>query len=553
MKKLTALALCLCLLLCAAGAAEGFELNLCIAPEPRTIDPGLADSTDAAIYTYHQFEGLLKYALTDEHPSQDEAMSYVALVPGQAAGWEESAYGTMYTFTLRDDIFWSDGQPVRAADFEYAWKRLVDPATASPYGDLLNGVVLNAAAIRQGAATADALGVSAPDDRTFVVTLEAPCPYFLSLCAFPALVPLRRDVVEQGDDWTEPGRIVTNGAYIVTEWVHDGDIRMEQNPRYYDLDRLGPDALNWFLSDSEMAALAGYRSGRLQFTDTFPYEMVEELRASGDLFAYPTAGIYFLYLNCQAVTDWRVRAALALAVDRENIVESIVQEDPGQIADGLVFHGLQDASGALFGANRPAPLYGWLAEAYPDADLDSYAGRCELAERLYSEAVADGAWDPDTTIVYLFNNGDAHKAIAEACAADWQSVLGVDTALENQEWGAYTANLAEHRFTVARMGWMADYADALSCLELMTTGNSQNYSAFSSPDYDALIAEGRAAPSSPERDDVLLDAQALLFARGGFPVIPLYDYSSVYCHCPGLRGLGCSPFGYYFFHYATMD
>ena len=557
MKKIVTLILALCLVLAtmvpAMAEAAPFELNVCVASEPETIDPNLANSVDASMMTNHQFECLMKYAMTDENLTEDKGMFNTEVVLGQAASFEVSEDQTVYTFTLRDDILWSDGEPVKAQDFVYSWKRLVNPDTASEYGYFLDNIVLNAAQIQAGEADPDTLGIEAADDKTVVITLESPCAYFLSMCAFPSLMPLRQDVVEGSDNWTDPENIVVNGPYKITEWVHDSFIRMEPNPLYYDAENLGPDAIIWNLSDSETAILSSYQSGEWQFIDSFPADMIESLEASGDCFINPYVGTYYLYLNCLKIEDWRVRAALTLSVDRDNIVENVTQG--GQIpATGLVAAGILDSEGNDFAAaSELGDMYTWLAETYPDADLETYSGRCELAQQLYQEAVDEGAWNPDTTIVYNFNTSDTHKAIAEACGSDWETVLGVKITLENQEWATYTNGLGEHNFGIARLGWIADYNDPVTYLELMVTDQSNNYGVFSNPEYDELIVKAKATLPGVERDQILYEAAKLLYSEGGFPVAPLYFYTQPYCKNSSIGNVGFTSLGYYFFQYATQE
>ena len=555
MKKIVSLFLALCLVLgmaSVAAADDEFVLNLCIASEPETIDPNLGSSVDSAMYANHQFENLMKYAKTDEHPAEDQTVYNVDVVPGQAASYTVNDDQTVYTFTLRDDIFWSDGQPVKAEDFVYSWQRLVNPDTAADYGYFLDNIVLNAAAIQAGEKKPEELGIAALDDKTVQVTLESPCAYFLSMCAFPTLMPLRKDVVEGSDNWTDPANIVVNGAYKVTEWVHDSYIKMEKNEKYYDYANLGPDALIWHLSDSETAILSSYQSGEYQFIDTIPSDMIGSLKDSGDLFVNPYVGTYYLYLNCSKITDWRVRAALVLSIDRENIVENVTQG--GQVpATGLVASGILDSKmqDFAFGSSELGAIYAWLAKTYPDADLETYTGRCELAQQLYQEAVDAGAWDPDTTIVYNFNTSETHKAIAEACGSDWKTVLGVNITLENQEWATYTNGLGEHTFGVARLGWIADYNDAMTYLELMVTGASYNYGLYSNEEFDKAIVEGKKLLPGEERDKVMYNAEEILFSEGGFPVAPVYYYTQLYCKDGSIDNVGFTSLGYFFFQYAT--
>ena len=559
-KNVLALLLALCLVL-SLGACKGtgnngeegdkpFVVNACIASEPETIDPGLISSVDGSTYTQHQFENLMKYQIVDELVDKDANMHDTKVVPGQAASYTVSEDQCVYTFTLRNDIFWSDGQPVTANDFVYSWRRLVDPATASEYGYFLDNIVKNAAAIQAKEMDKTELGVKAIDEKTFEVTLETPCVYFLSMCAFPALMPLRQDVVEGSDNWTDPENIVVNGAFKVTEWVHDSYIRMEKNERYYDAANLGPDAIVWWLSDSETSILSAYQSGEYNFIETFPSDMIESLQASGDCFINPYVGTYYLYLNCSKITDWRVRAAMVLSVDRENIVKNVTQGGQAP-ATGFVASGILDSTGADFayGASELGAIYNNLKKLYPDADLTTYPGKCDLAKKLYDEAVAEGKWDPQTTIVYNFNTNDTHKAIAEACGSDWKTVLGMNISTENQEWATYTNGLGEHTFGVARLGWIADYNDPITYLELLVTGNSYNYGLYSDEAYDKDITDAKAMLAGAERDQLLYAAEEKLFGEGGFPVCPIYYYTNMYC-AKGLTNIGYTSMGYFFFQYA---
>ena len=571
MKKLLALLLALCMVFslaaCSGGSNEPapaepadeptetgdepFVLNACIASEPETIDVSTISSVDGSTYVQHMFENLMKYAQTSEHPAEDSNMYMTEVVPGQAASYTVSDDGMVYTFTLRDDIFWSDGQPVTANDWVYSWRRLVNPETAADYGYFLDGIVKNAYDIyEEGTMDPSELGIKALDDKTLEITLESPCPYFIEMCAFASLMPLREDVVEGNDNWTDPANIVVNGPYIITEWVHDSYIKMVPNDQYYDAANLGPDEIIWHLSDSETAILSSYQSGEYDFIESFPTDMIESLTASGDCFINPYVGTYYLYLNCDKIPSWKVRAAMTLSVDRDHIVNDVTQG--GQTpATGFVASGILDSTGKNFayGVSELGAVYNWLSKTYPDADLTTYAGKCELAKQLYDEAVADGEWDPNTTVVYNFNTSEAHKAIAEACGHDWQTVLGMTITLENQEWATYTTGLGEHKFGVARLGWIADYNDPVTYLELMVTGNSYNYGLYSDAAFDEAIASAKAMHAGPERDALLYSAEETMFSEGGFPVMPVYYYTNMYC-ASRITNMGYTPMGYFFMQYA---
>ena len=562
MKKFIALILCLTVVFaftaCGGGgesaggdAAEDFVVTACIASEPETIDPNLVNSVDGSTYVNHMFENLMKYVPTDEAADESGNMMNTKVDLGMAESYEVSEDGTVYTFKIRPDAKWSDGEPVKAQDWVYSWQRLVDPATASDYGYFLDDVVLNAREIyEEGSKDPSELGIKAIDDSTLEITLCQDTPYFLEMCTFASLMPVRQDVVEGSDNWTDPGNIVVNGPYILSEWTHDSVIKMVPNEQYYDVANLGPSEIDWYLSADETAILSAYQSGEWAFVESFPTDMISSLQESGDCFIDPYVGTYYLYLNVEKITDWRVRAAMTLSMDRQNIVDNVTQG--GQVpATGLVASGILDSTGADFayGSSELGAVYAWLAEKYPDADLSTYEGRCDLAKQLYQEAVDEGAWDPNTTIVYSFNTSDAHKAIAEACGQDWSNVLGMNITLQNSEWETYTNGLGEGNFGVARLGWIADYNDPVTYLELFTTGNANNYSRYSDPAYDEAIKTAKTTPAGADRDKALYTAEETLFGEGGFPVLPVYYYTNMYCN-KTMKNIGYTPMGYYFFQYA---
>lgn len=339
------------------GATGKTDITACIASEPETIDPGLISSVDGATYTNHQFETLMKYATTGEQYQDDPSVLNTKIVNGMAESYTSVTNddGTVtYTFTLRD-AKWSDGKPVTASDFVYGWRRLVDPATASDYGYILDGIVVNATEVNGGSLTPDQLGVAALDDKTFQVTLIAESPYFLELCAFASLMPLREDVVSASATWTDPATIVVNGPYKMTEWVHDSYIKFEKNAEYYDAANVtGPASITFYLSDSETAILSAYQAGEYDFIENFPTDMVESLKASGDCYINDYVGTYFLYLSAKNLPDWRIRAAITLVIDRDNIVTNVTQA--GQVpATGLTAAGIKDSAGNNF-ANTAPPI-----------------------------------------------------------------------------------------------------------------------------------------------------------------------------------------------------
>ncbi len=529
----------------------GFNLKACIASEPETLDPNMESSVDGATYALHMFECLMKYSMTDTLAASDGSDNVNIVLPdyGQAESYEVSEDGLTYTFTLRDGITWSDGQAVVAGDFEYSWKRLVDPASAADYGYLLDGIVENAAEIQAGEAEPDTLGVTAVDDKTLEIKLVAPCPYFLGLAAFPALSPIRQDVVEQyGNEWTDPGNLVSNGMYVLSDWQHDNYLEMTKNENYYE-ESEGPDTITWYLSADQTNMLASYQTGAYDFFDDIPVDQIQDLRDSGDAHTADQTGTYYLYISTKNIPDWRVRAAITLVIDREYIVESVTQG--GQTpATGIVAAGITTVDGEDWTTAYPDMMWAALAEAYPDADLETYSGRCDLALTLLDEAVADG-YDTSATINYEFNTSDAHKAIAEAIQSDVNSVLGLEMSLNNSEWQTYTNNLGEDKFGLARLGWIADYDDPITYIELFTNGNSYNYGEWENDEFTDLVNQAKTLEDSQERDEVLAQAEKILFGEGGFTVSPLYFYTQNYCINSEVKNVGWTPLGYFVFSHAT--
>jgi oligopeptide transport system substrate-binding protein len=500
------------------GATGKADITACIASEPETIDPGLISSVDGSTYTQHQFEALMKYVPVSELAGEDESMFLTKTDFGMAESYTSAANadGTVtYTFKLRD-ANWSDGVPVKAADFVYAWKRVVNPATASDYGYLLDGIVVNAAEIQAGEKDPSELAIVAVDEKTLDITLVAECPYFIDLCAFASLMPLREDKVEGKANWTDPKKIVTNGPYIITEWVHDSYIKLEKSATYYDQTVAKPDSITYYLADSETAILSAYQSGEYDFVENIPTDMIAALQESGDCFILDYVGTYYLYLNVENIPDWRVRAAITLVIDRENIVKNVTQG--GQVpATGIVAAGITDSTGANFAdvsSEGVSIMYKWLQENIADAydlDLNEYEDRCELAEMLLDDAVADG-FDASVTIQYFYNTSASHQKIAEAVQSDVNNVLGLSMELGNQDWNVYTNGLAEGTFGVARLGWIADYNDAITYLEMFTDGNPYNYGRWVSAEYTGLITQAKSLPAGAQRDALLYQAEAVLYS-----------------------------------------
>ena len=574
------------------SSGEAFELTVNIASEPQTIDPALNSAVDGAIMINHMFEGLMRWEDSGtETVGSNGTCTNAQLGYGQAESYDKvtNEDGTVtYTFHLRDGIKWSDGQDVTANDFVFSWQRLVDPATAADYSYMIDCVV-GASEIIYGTPVLDAngnqeyvdadgnvvevaldadgnpvealpegvtahiayadpstLSVSAPDDKTFVVTITSDLPYFTEICAFPATFPVREDIVSN-DQWTyDPATYISNGAYRMTSRVTNSEIVMEPNENYYGVDSLGPDKITFKLMDDNNAMLSGFNSGELDFIESMPTDEVAGLLASGDLKIVDYIGTYYACYQTQKAPfdDPLVRQAFTLAVDRTYIVEQITQT--GQVeAGGYVPAGVYDAAGATGDDFRTVG-----GDYYAPTDAD-YEANCEKARELLAEAgYPNGEGFP--VVTYLYNTDDSHKAVAEALQNMWQTQLGVTVQLDNQEWATFLQTRKDGDYSIARNGWIADYNDPMSFLDMWLTGGGNNDAQYANPEYDALIQQAKAATDPAERMELMHQAENILVGQD-WVVNPLYFYTQKYMLADGIQGMYYTPLGYFFFDKCTQS
>ena len=530
-----------------APATTANEITVNIASEPQTIDPALNSAVDGAIMINHMFEGLMRWVDSGvETAGSDGTCTNAELSYGQAESYDKvpNEDGTVtYTFHLRDGIMWSDGQPVTANDFVFSWQRLVSPETAADYSYMIDCVV-NANAIMNGEMDPSELAVSAPDDKTFVVTITSDLPYFTELCAFPATFPVREDIVSDSQ-WTySPDTYISNGAYKMTSRVTNSEIVMEPNEYYYGVDTLGPDKITFKLMDDANAMLSGFNSGELDFIESMPTDEVAGLLASGDLKIMDYIGTYYVCYQTQKepFDDPKVREAFTLAIDRTYIVEQITQT--GQVeAGGFVPAGVYDAEGATGDDFRTVG-----GDYYAPTDAD-YEANCERARELLAEAgYPNGEGFP--VVTYLYNTDDSHKAVGEALQNMWQTVLGVTVQLDNQEWATFLQTRKDGDYSIARNGWIADYNDPMSFLDMWLTGGGNNDAQYSNAEYDSLIQQAKASTDPAERMSLMHQAEDIIIGQD-YALCPLYFYTQKYMLADDVQGMYYTPLGYFFFDQCT--
>ena len=529
------------------GEASANEITVNFASEPESLDPARNTTVDGSIMINHLFEGLMTWEDSGEETAgSNGTCNNAKLVPGQAESYEEvtNEDGTVtYTFHLRDGIKWSDGKDVTAQDFVFSWQRLVSPDTASDYSNMLSGVV-NATAITNGEMDPSELGVSAPDEKTFVVTLTNELPYFLEICAFPSCMPVREDVV--GDtQWTySPETFVSNGPFKLDIRETNNQISMVPNENYYNVDKVGLERLTFKLMDNDNAILNGFKSGDLDFIQTMPVDEIAGLIASGDLNIVSYIGTYYVCFNTQKAPfdDPLVREAFTLAIDRNYMVEQITQA--GEVpAGGFVPSGVYDAEGTEGDDFRTVG-----GNYYSIADED-YEANCEKARELLAEAgYPNGEGFP--VVEYLYNNNDSHKKIAEALQNMWKTVLGVDVTLNNQEWNAFLQVRKDGDYAICRNGWIADYNDPMSFLDMWLTGGGNNDAQYSNENYDNLIAQARTETDAAKRMELLHQAENQIIGTD-HALCPIYFYTQKYMLADDIQGMYYTPLGYFFFDRCT--
>ena len=491
--------------------------------EPETIDPPLHSGHPDALVVIQLFEGLTSF-----HPQTLEP------IPGVAERWEVSPDGTVYTFHLRKDARWSDGKPVTAADFNYSFIRLLEPKTAARYAYqayyIKNGEKYNKGEI----ADSSAVGIEVVGDHTLKITLESSTPHFPSLLYHTSMYPVRRDIVEKfGVNWTRPENIVGNGPFILKEWRLQKQMIMTPNPHYWDVKNVKPHKLIFHPVESMLTAYKMYQADQLMFTNPVPLPVIDKLMEEKDpeleIAPYFTSYFYRINTTLPALKNRKIRKALSLVIDRDKITKNILKA--GQIAAWtLVPPGI---------ANYIPPK-----PAFTRMDIP-------LARRLLEEGMAEEGLKafPETRL--LFNTLESHKKIALAITDMWREHLGLDITPYNQEWKVYLKSQNNLDYQISRSGWVGDYLDPNTFLDMFLTGGGNNNTGWSSSEFDDLIKSAAREQDAEKRFQLLSNAEAILIDEQ--PIIPLYFYVFDYLKKPYLKGVYGNALELHNFKYAFID
>ena len=503
-------------------------------PNPETLDPALNSAVDGANTIITIFEPLLIINENNE------------VVGGQAESWEASEDGLTWTFTMRDGLKWSDGTDLTAKDFEYSFKRMANPDTAAPYAETCLGMIDGFEAAQAG--DTDALNVKASDDgKTLTIVLSYPCSYFDKMAAFAAMSPVQQATVEaNGDSWcTSADTFVSNGPYMITDWTPSERIVLSKNPNYvggWDNSKIVSDTITLLLLEDSSAAFAAYNSGEAQLIKDVPTDEIPSLTKAedgGDFYVDTILGTYYVSMNLQrdAFKEAKVRKALALAIDRDYIANTIMQ-GTYSAATNLVGPGIVDENGSFYdNANGGSPYI-----------ADDYEANLAEAKKLLEEAgYPNGEGYP--TIEYSTNDAGYHVPLAEYLQQAWGD-LGITLTINKMEWSSFTPARRAGEFDVARNGWVMDYNDPSNLVELFETDNGNNDGKYANPDFDAAVEGSRVADAS-EHFAKLHEAEDILMEDMG--CIPVAYYNDFWLQTPSLKGTWHSPYGYWYLQYGYVE
>ena len=498
---------------------------------PKTIDPQLNSAVDGSKVIRNTFEGLMREIENGEVEN------------GIAEGYEVSEDGLVYTFHIRDNAKWSDGADVTAKDFEYAWKRALNPNTAAEYAYQLF-YIKNGEAYNKGEASADDVGIKVVDNKTIEVTLESAVPYFVSLLAMPVYYPVRQDIIEEnGDKWAlSPETYVSNGPFKMTEWSEKESMTFIKNENYWDADNVKLETLVFRLIDDQTTTLSAFKNGELDIMEQPPTTEIQSLIDEGVAKVYPYLGTYFYMVNVSgkglsseavdALQDVRVRKALSLAIDRNLITEKVSMG--GEIpATSYVPEGVKDTQGNTF-----------------HKDYSSVTTNIEEAKKLLEEAgYPNGQGFP--TITFTYNTASNNQMIAQAIQDMWKTNLGINVELKNEEWAVFQTTRNNFQYEICRHGWIGDYNDPMTFLDMWVTASGQNNAGYSNEEYDSLIAQAKSEQDGEKRTELLRKAEDILM--DDMAIIPIYYYTNIVCANDNVKGYVKSPLGSMFFIQAYVE
>lgn len=476
--------------------------------EPEALDPHRALGIPASHILRDLFEGL-----TTESPTGD-------VIPGAALRWNISRDARTYTFYLRRDLVWSNGDPLNAEDFVYSLRRAASPETASSAANMLLPIQ-NAREVLAGELPVEELGVSMLDEFTLQITLTGPTPYFLGLLSQPVAYPVnRRNVEAFGAEFSKPGNLVSNGAYVLTRWVPRVEIVLERNPAFREAELTLVQRVHYYPIEDQSTELKAFRSGEIDWTYEVPSNQFKWLEKNypGELVVSPWMGSYFFGFNLTQspfMDNPALRMALVLAIDRRILTDKVTQ------------FGEQPSFSLV-----PPGIDGYVPFVPEYADW-SQEERNHEARRLYEQAGYSG--ERPLRVEIRYNTSENHKKIALAVASMWKQQLGVITSLVNEEFRVFLQNREQRVLTqVFRAGWVSDYNDPYSFLELFRSGHGRNDYGYVNSTFDALLDQVGTERVRARRERLMFEAERVLISDA--VIIPIYTYVTKRLVSPQLTG-----------------
>ena len=475
------------------------EINLLIASEPPSLHPQLATDTTSAVIIQNVFEGLT--TLVDGEVENAAAEKV-----------DVSEDLKTYTFTLRD-AKWSNGDAVTAEDFAYAWTFALTPENASEYASILYPIK-GAQAFNEGTGKVEDLGIKVVDDKTLEVTLENPTPYFLELTAFKTYYPIHKATAEANANWfAEAGETyVTNGAFTLADWQHNGSITLKKNDSYWDADKVNLDTVNIAMVESEATEATMFDAGEIDYLGS-PFgsvalDVIERYKEEGILTIADYAGLYMYKFNTTDgfTANANIRKALTLAIDRQGLIDNVLK-------------GEQQPGVALV----PAAIKGFEEDMGYFKDNDLEAAKAALEAGMKELGISDPS---EIKLNLSFNTSEAHAAIAQYIQEGWRTALGIEVTLDNSEWQVYLDKVSNLDYNIARMGWIADYNDAYTFLEMYNSAeNGNNDTGWENPEYTALLEQSNTESDPAKRIELMKQAEAIFMNE--MPIAPIYYYTNL--------------------------
>lgn len=465
--------------------------------EIQTLDPAIMTGVPEFRVAMQVFEGLTVY-----HPET------LAPMPGVAQSWTVSKDGLVYTFKLRTNAKWSDGTPIDAETFKYSWLRALAPETAAEYAYQFY-YIKGAEAYNTGKGKVEDVAIKVVDKYTLQVTLENPTPFFISLISFQTYMPVPKHVIAKvgNDKWFLKENIVCNGPFKLVEWFPNDHITLVKNDRYWDIGKVKLSKIIIYANEDNNTSLAQFAAGELEYQEGIPTELMDTWKTKPETHIVPYLGTYYYVVNVtnsqtnKALLDPRVRKALYLTINRKYLVDNILKA--GQI-----------------------PAYSFVPPNMPGyKGFEGPKENIEEAKKLLADAGYPGGKGLGT-ITLLYNTSAAHKRIAEAIQQMWKQALGIDVVLENQEWKVYLDREHNYDYQICRAGWIGDYVDPKTFLDMWVTGGGNNYAGYTNKAYDDLINKTNLEQDPKKRMALFYEAEKMLMTD--FPIIPIYFYVNIY-------------------------